>query len=245
MNLKAHVPNLFTIGNLICGSVAVLHIATGFDTTPAVYLILLAAILDLFDGAVARALGADGELGKQLDSLADVVSFGVAPSVIIYNMIASVPDADTTWLKYLAFLNVACAALRLARFNISTDQKHDFNGMPSPANGIFWASLLAALHWYNGQLSDASAIHIVMPLSLTLTLLIITSLLMVAPMRMFSFKFKPGGISQNIYPVVFLVSAAVLTFCITVFYNAWPLALPLCILLYMVVSVGYHFSVSK
>jgi CDP-diacylglycerol--serine O-phosphatidyltransferase len=243
MNWKTFVPNLFTLGNLVCGSVAVLHIAVGFDTTPAVYLIFLAAVLDLFDGAVARALGTSGELGKQLDSLADVVSFGVAPSVIIFKMIESSPEADTSYLKYLAFINAACAALRLARFNISTDQTHDFRGMPSPANGIFWASLLAALFWYNGQLDTTKAIHIVMPLSLTLTLLFITSLMMISPLRMFSFKFKPGGISNNLFPIFFLSFSLIVAIGLTALYDAWPLVLPLCIILYMVISIAYHFSI--
>lgn len=245
MNWKASVPNLFTLGNLICGSVAVLHIAVGFDTTPAVYLIFIAALLDLFDGAIARALGVSGDLGKQLDSLADVVSFGVAPSIIIFKMIESSPDIDTTYLKYLAFVNAACAALRLAKFNISTDQAHDFSGMPSPANGIFWASLLAALYWYNSHIVNSTAIHIVMPLSLTLTMLAVTSGLMISPVRMFSFKFKSGGIRNNIYPVVFLIGSLILALTITFVYHAWPLILPLCIMLYMLVSAGYHFSLKN
>jgi CDP-diacylglycerol---serine O-phosphatidyltransferase len=245
MNWKNSIPNLFTLGNLVCGSVAVLHIAIGFDTTWAVFLIFVAAILDLFDGAIARALGVSGELGKQLDSLADVVSFGVAPSIIIFKMIESDTDNSTDYLKYLAFANAACAALRLARFNISTDQTHDFKGMPSPANGIFWASLLAALYWYNGQLDHNPSFHIVMPLSLTLTMLAVTSILMISGVRMFSFKFKPGGFKANFYPFVFLVLAVILAVVLTTMYSAWPLILPLCIILYMVLSVGYHFSLTK
>jgi phosphatidylserine synthase len=84
-----------------------------------------------------------------------------------------------------------------------------------------------------------------MPLSLTLTMLAVTSGLMISPVRMFSFKFKSGGIRNNIYPVVFLIGSLVLALTITFVYHAWPLILPLCIMLYMLVSAGYHFSLKN
>jgi CDP-diacylglycerol--serine O-phosphatidyltransferase len=239
MKIKAIIPNLFTLGNLICGSYVALDVARNGHVNFVVILLFVAGFLDLLDGAVARALKVSGEMGKQLDSLADVVSFGLAPSVIIFSMLEVALPYDLQWIKYLAFLNVACAAWRLAKFNISTDQTTDFTGMPSPANGLFWASIALLLWKMNstaGMVPSSSA------MTYTLVLLILTSYLMVSPIKMFSFKFKPGGFQANRFPFLYIGMIVVLPIVILVTGRPFLMAIPTAILLYMAMSFAYHFS---
>ncbi len=240
MNLRQHIPNMLTIANLICGSIAVIFVSQFFDETATIFLVFLAAFFDLLDGAVARALKVSGEMGKQLDSLADVVSFGLLPTVVIYKMLEIALPGNLIYLKYLAFLNVACAAIRLAKFNISTDQTHDFIGMPSPANGIFWASVLAIYTWSNLLAGVGFEHHPQPSLIFTLTMLFVTSLLMVSKVRMFSFKLKPGGYRTNTLPYLFF---GVIIIIATISLFAWKnllMAVPMCIVAYMLFSLVYH-----
>lgn len=243
MKMRAHIPNIFTLANLICGSIAAVYVSQSNFATTAIFLIFLAAIFDLLDGAVARALHVSGELGKQLDSLADVISFGLVPTIVVYQMLEISLPASMNYLKFLAFLNVACAALRLAKFNISTDQTHDFSGMPSPANGLFWASILAMYAWpdYSGVAGFEK--YPMLPLSFILTMLFVTSLLMVSTIRMFSFKLKPGGFRSNVIPYIFILLIVIVAILSTALWNNILIAVPLSILIYMLLSVVYHFVI--
>lgn len=240
MNIKKHIPNLFTLGNLVCGSLAIVMAlqSNNFEFWP--LLIFIAALLDLFDGAVARAMGVSGELGKQLDSLADVISFGLAPSVIAFKMLELELPSSLDNLKYIAFISVICAALRLAKFNISTDQTTDFSGMPSPPNGIFWASVAMVY-----ELTSTGEIqNFTFSWSIILFLTLIVSLLMVSPVRMFSFKMK-GGLLNNKLQLFFLCTvllAGILSF---VLFSTLIPAIPMGIGLYILFSVYYHLSLKK
>lgn len=172
---RSIIPNLFTLLNLVCGCIAIVYllqngisiIETGASPDnpigqeltlmpERIYLaplfIALAAVVDFFDGFIARAMGASSEMGKQLDSLADVVSFGVAPSVIIYQLLrlslAKEEDgleASIIWL-IPAFILAAAAAYRLAKFNLDTRQSHSFRGTPVPAVGLAVASF-PLIYW--------------------------------------------------------------------------------------------------
>lgn len=168
------IPNLFTLLNLIFGAIAILFILQPGESIVnyngeewKVYMpekvqwgalfIFLAAVVDFFDGFVARLLGVDSAMGKQLDSLADVVSFGVAPGMILYQLLRmsfaySEDGLDTSiWWLLPALLVPAAAAWRLARFNIDPEQTYGFKGLPAPAAGLFVASLpLIALYNYFG-----------------------------------------------------------------------------------------------
>jgi CDP-diacylglycerol--serine O-phosphatidyltransferase len=140
------LPNMITLGNLLCGSAAVVLATLEFAgaTEMACLLIFAAAVLDFFDGMVARVVGADSAMGRELDSLADVVSFGLAPSVLVLFTSGTIHHPNPVyWL--VPFLLVIGAAWRLARFNIDTEQTVYFKGLPAPANGIFWASVVL---WY-------------------------------------------------------------------------------------------------
>ncbi|MFM9984475.1 MAG: CDP-alcohol phosphatidyltransferase family protein [Flavobacteriales bacterium] len=255
MNIRPHIPNLFTIGNLVCGSLAVILIAQEGFIHWAVLLIGLAGILDVFDGAVARALGVSSPIGRELDSLADVISFGLAPSVMVYSMMETLLPSQFEFLKYIAFLNVVCAAIRLAKFNISTDQTTDFSGMPSPANGIFWASI-GAYFWeiLELQTSQIPGWHITyftvtkftpfVLLGLAI-LFVLTSLLMVSKIRMFSFKFKKGGFATNKIPFIFIGTVLLFPFITWFGFHSFFLCVPLGILWYIVLSFVYHFNLKK
>jgi CDP-diacylglycerol--serine O-phosphatidyltransferase len=154
MNIKKHIPNVITCGNLLCGCLAIVSAFNG-NLVWSAYLVGIAAVLDFFDGFAARLLKVSGELGKQLDSLADMVTFGVVPGVVMYHLIedainfkdvfslfsAETPaDSITRLLPYTAFLITIFSCLRLAKFNIDTRQTDSFIGVPTPANSILICS---------------------------------------------------------------------------------------------------------
>jgi CDP-diacylglycerol--serine O-phosphatidyltransferase len=237
MKVLRLLPNALTLANLACGSIAAYHIAHSFDTTPAVYLIFLAAFFDLLDGAAARKLGVNGDMGRELDSLADVVSFGLAPSLIIFTMLEQSLDSALQPLKYFAFANVLAAAYRLARFNVSESTGKTFNGMPSPANGIFWASMLAiVVESHHPALLPNE--YWIWPANVVFTFLTITSLLMVSHVEMFSFKFRPGGIKANKTQALFILVGSVLSIGVYAVFEQWMFIIPMLILLYIISSVA-------
>lgn len=226
-----HLPNLLTLANLFCGCIAIAFVlsaqnfTTNFDMgeyieVPAVaqpywgsVFIFLAAIFDMLDGWVARALKVFSPIGKDLDSLADVVSFGIAPSMILMKMLWSSymlqPEAmDVSMLAMSPAFLVACfAALRLARFNISsTEQSQFFKGMPVPAVGIFVASF-PLIQWQNPlglglQLYNTWLLY---------ALIALLCWLMVSGVRFF--KFIPSGFSiGNLWPQLIIIIAAAASF---------------------------------
>ena len=177
-NLRAFVPNLLTLCNLLCGCVGIWLLFAGHPGAAGV-LVFVAALFDVFDGMAARMLGVSGPLGVQLDSLADVVSFGVLPSFMAFTMMRA---QALVWsaLAFVAFLMALCSAYRLAKFNIDPAQKKHFSGMPTPVNAVFWASL--CLHQArSGQMLGG---YYVLILSLMF------AVLLVCPWRMFSLKSK-------------------------------------------------------
>ncbi len=209
------IPNLFTLSNLILGCIAIIFILQPGESIMSyngeewkVYLpekiqwgafcIFLAAVVDFFDGFVARLLKADSEMGKQLDSLADVVSFGVAPGMIMYQLLritfAYEPDGLETSLVNLmpALLIPAAAAYRLARFNIDTEQGYGFKGIPAPAGGLFIASLPLVL-FYNYLDAQVWMLN----KWVLYGIILMVSGLMVSTLPMMSIKFKNYDLKQN------------------------------------------------
>ena len=148
--IKRHIPNSLTCCNLICGCFAIGCAFYG-QYHYAVLMIIVGAVFDFFDGMVARALGVSSPIGKELDSLADVVTFGVAPSAIVFYLFHEVHVPEVllpikSFLPYTAFLMAAFSALRLAKFNIDERQHQQFIGLPTPANALFWGSLVLGEH---------------------------------------------------------------------------------------------------
>ena len=174
--LKREIPNILTLCNLFCGCLSIACTFEGRTEWAAVF-ILVAAVFDLFDGMVARLLGVAGPLGKELDSLSDVVSFGVAPSFIAYDMVVS-QLVLPSWMGFIVLLMALASAYRLGKFNLDEEQKKDFKGIPTPANALFWAAL--GLHWVKTGF--------VLNVYFILLLSILMSLLLVSNFRMFSLK---------------------------------------------------------
>ena len=220
-----HIPNTITLANLFCGCLSIVATFSG-NIGAAGLLIFLAAIFDFLDGFSARLLNAYSELGKQLDSLADIVSFGVAPAMIAFRiMFARQADLPFDWLVYTAFVMVLFSALRLAKFNIDTRQTEHFIGMPTPANAMFWASLPLVLRDFT--VKELTQLEVIMfhPLMIA-GFCVLLAILLVLPIPMLSFKFKSIDFKSNWQQMVFIWIVLILYFIIGVS------AIPLGILMY-------------
>ena len=204
-SIRNNIPNAITCCNLLSGALACIAAFHAFEPwwwgrqgyEVAFVLIAAAAVFDFFDGFAARLLHAVSPLGKELDSLSDAVSFGLAPAMVLYNMlVAKAPHAE--WLAYMAMLIPAFGALRLAKFNVSTNQTTTFTGLPIPANAIFW---IGFTNFYVEHHSD-------MPLWVVAVAVVALSLLMVCGLRMFSLKLHNLSLKEN-YKQYLLVVAFV------------------------------------
>ncbi|GHU62425.1 CDP-diacylglycerol--serine O-phosphatidyltransferase [Bacteroidia bacterium] len=196
------IPNIITCLNLFSGCLSCIMTLEYENYIGAFVFILLAAIFDFFDGFAARLLKAFSPIGADLDSLADVVSFGVAPGFIVFSFLSGFPSVGI--LEYSAFLIPIFSALRLAKFNIDTRQTTSFLGLPVPANALFWASLVPALSPYTeGKEMFFSGIM--------LALILVFSSLMVSELPMFSLKFKHYGWKENQWPYALILTTIILT----------------------------------
>ncbi len=178
------IPNMITLLNLLCGCLAAMYAFQG-DLQIAFLLVAAAAVFDFLDGFAARLLRQYSEIGKQLDSLADVVSFGVAPSAVLLSMFQT--SGGTGSLGWAVFLLAGFSALRLARFNIDETQTDEFRGMPTPACALLVTSC--------GYLY-ASGLYAIQPW-MTLAATAVLCFLLVCPLRMFSLKFHSWGLREN------------------------------------------------
>ena len=199
--ITRNIHNTITRCNLFCGCVAV-YMAFQANYEMAMLFIVLGAVFDFFDGMSARMLHVSSAIGKELDSLADDVTFGLAPAAIAFSLFheVHVPEFLTPIagiLPYTAFLISVFSALRLAKFNIDERQTSSFIGMPTPANALFWSSLVVGSHDF--LVSESfNAIYL-------LLLVIIMSLLLVAELPMFSLKFKDLSWAHNKITYIFLL----------------------------------------
>lgn len=200
-----HIPNIITCLNLFAGCLACIMALRFEHYTGALFFILLAAVFDFLDGFAARMLKAYSSLGAQLDSLADVVSFGVAPACIVYSFLFDITDQlpMALGISIFPFLIAVFSALRLAKFNIDTRQTDSFLGLPVPANGLFWASLIPALI----SISEGNEVLLSVVI---LGLVVVFSLLMVSEIPMFSLKFKHYKWKGNEFSYLLIVCAIVL-----------------------------------
>lgn len=200
INIKKHIPNTITCLNLLSGCVAAVFAFRG-DLVTAAGLVYLAGLFDFFDGFAARALKAYSPLGKELDSLADVISFGFVPALVVFNLLSekiSTPYWGAEFLPYIAFVLVVFSALRLAIFNIDDRQTTSFIGLPTPANGLFWVSLAA---WGQSNEFEFNAFIIC-------ALVLVFSYLLVAKLPMFSLKIKSFSLKTALLPLSLIVFGA-------------------------------------
>lgn len=225
--MKKHLPNFITCLNLFSGCVGIVF-AFEDKLDYAAFAILISALFDFFDGLVARLLKSYSEIGKELDSLADVVSFGLLPSVIIYQLFLKAPQLGdlSTYLNFSAFLIAIFSALRLAKFNTDERQSDNFIGLPTPANAMLVASLPMILADGNFFLSS----YILNPFFLFLFSLGM-GFLLVAEVPLLSLKFKNLVVSENLLRYILVFSSLML---IAIFKFA---AVPIIMFLYFIFSL--------
>ena len=213
---------MLTLGNLICGSSAVVALLSHANFELAFWLVVASAVFDFFDGFAARLLRSTSAIGVELDSLADMVSFGLVPSVAMFCLWDLAPASATLpeWARYLTLIIVAFSALRLAKFNIDDTQTTEFCGLPTPANGLFCLSLAMLMAAGYISLSRWAIVAISVGMAYML----------ISPVRMFALKFKGFGWQGNEIRYSF-ISVCILLIALFTRY-----AVPAIILLYMIVS---------
>lgn len=240
MGITKHIPNFLTLSNLACGAIGVV-LAFEYRLTAAALMIFAGAFFDFLDGFSARLLKVSNELGKQLDSMADMVTFGVLPAMIAFKLFERSGRIEfigvqgfEKYLPYLALLIAILSGLRLAKFNIDTRQSDGFIGMPTPINAMFWASLpLIAIRDQFGFGPIAAIINNPWFLSVCIVVL---SLLLVSEIPMIALKFKNFAWKDNKARFIFL-GYAILTIIGALLINNVFISLPIILLLYLVISI--------
>ena len=208
--IKKHIPNTITCLNLISGCIATYWAFQG-DYRMALLFIIIGAVFDFFDGMVARLLHVSSPIGKELDSLADDITFGFAPSAIIFSYLnESCAAANSTLctlhsiLPFVAFIMAAFSALRLAKFNLDERQALGFIGLPTPANALFWGALIGGLQGYD--------IHFEGIEWCIIAGIFISSYLLISEIPMFALKFKTWGWKGNEIKYIFLLTCIPMLF---------------------------------
>lgn len=230
--IKRNIPNAITCGNLLCGCLAIVKAFEG-NLVWAAYLVGIAAVLDFFDGFAARLLKVSSPIGKDLDSLADMVTFGVVPGVLVYQLIKmtipiqnyewgvnddffghyNVPSKIETYLPYLGFIISIFSGIRLAKFNNDARQSDSFIGLPTPANAIFISSLVLLVECgesLDGSVYPSMESVLVLQYWILIPLVILLSFLLVAELPLFSLKFKHFKWKGNEIRFVFLLLSVVM-----------------------------------
>lgn len=251
------IPNIFTLLNLICGCVAIVctmqnGITIQYDAEGAQFIdlsekiwmaslfIAIAAIVDFLDGFVARLFNASSEMGKQLDSLADLVSFGVAPSMILYQFLRmSYAAAEgginiSIFLLVPSFILAAAGAYRLARYNLNNSQQHGFKGVPIPAAGLLIASL-PLIYWNS---TNATILNLITNKWFLYMLIIFVSWLMVSRLPLIDLKFKNLSLKSNLSKYILVIFSLLAA---AVFH--W-LAVPIIFIAYIILSLAFKNKIA-
>lgn len=223
--MKKHIPNLLTCANLFSGCIGIVYAFNG-DLKMVAFFVLLSGIFDFFDGFAARLLHVKSDIGKELDSLADVISFGLLPGVILYQLL-KIENADS-YIPYLGFLITVFSALRLAKFNIDTRQTEDFIGLNTPMNTFLIISFPFLLDNFS----------IISQTWFLILCILILCYLLISELRLFSMKINNLKWEQNKYKFIFLILSVV---CLAFLKFA---AIPIILLLYILFS-QIHFKYSK
>lgn len=218
--MKRHLPNFLTCCNLLCGCLGIVFLLEGRNV-PAAYFVWVACVFDFFDGFAARMLKVSSPIGKELDSLADVVSFGVLPSMVMYRMLADSTTSEA--IPFIGFMIAMFSALRLAIFNVDETQRDSFKGLNTPANTLF----ITSLPLLRGTVGD----WLYAPETLLL-ITVVFSFLLVSRIEIFALKFKNFSWADNKVRFTFLGLSVLL---LIIFQVA---AIPLIILLYIGLSLG-------
>jgi CDP-diacylglycerol--serine O-phosphatidyltransferase len=226
MNIKAQIPNLFTMLNLFCGCVALVMVSNSqFDL--AFYFVCLGIFFDFFDGFFARKFGVAGPLGVQLDSLADMVTSGLVPGFVMFKMLVVTTVANESYIAFLGFIITLGACYRLAKFNIDTRQSDSFIGLPTPANALFFTSLPI----FPLVLHDNFGIEFSFDRVTLLILTVVSAYIMNAEIPLFSLKIKDFSFAKYKLQIFFLAISVLML----IFFQI--LAVPLIIIIYVLLSV--------
>jgi CDP-diacylglycerol--serine O-phosphatidyltransferase len=225
--MKRHIPNAITCANLLSGCIGIVYAFNGALETAA-YFVLLSGIFDFFDGFAARLLHVKSDIGKELDSLADVISFGFLPGVVMFQLLSQ-SDFSSPYLPYFGFVITAFSALRLAKFNIDTRQTEDFIGLNTPMNTLFIVSLPFIQKDYPEIIGSAPFL---------VGLIVLVSWLLISEIKIFSLKFSSTSWAQNKIKYIFLILSVLL---VVVLKFA---AVPLILVMYIGLSV-LHFRQLK
>lgn len=235
MNVKAQIPNMFTMLNLFAGCVALVFVAE-LNYELAFYFVCLGIFFDFFDGYFARKFNVAGPLGVQLDSLADMVTSGVVPGYVMFQLMRSEDAFGTaSYLPYLGFIITLGACYRLAKFNIDTRQSDSFIGLPTPANALFFGSLPLI----NTSFFDDNFSGVIYNNWVLVGLCFLSAYVMNAEIPLFSLKIKNFSFQKYKLQIFFLL----LSVALIVFLQV--LAVPIIIVLYVMLSVFNNFSKKK
>lgn len=222
--IKKHIPNAITCANLFSGCVGIVFAFKG-ELQTAAYFVALSGIFDFFDGFAARLLHVKSAIGKELDSLADMVSFGFLPGVVMFQLLKT-SDFTSAYLPYLGFILTVFSALRLAKFNIDTRQTEDFIGLNTPMNTLFIVSLPFIQTDYPVIIGSTLFL---------LGVTVVNSWLLVSEIKIFSLKFSSTNWAQNKFKWIFLILSAMLIVALKF------VAIPFVLILYISLSV-FHFK---
>lgn len=229
------IPNTITCCNLISGCIATTFALKGMASMALTW-IIIGAVFDFFDGMSARLLKVSSPIGKELDSLADDVTFGVAPASIIFAELKAMEyplfmEPWRDWLPYAAFIVAAFSALRLAKFNLDERQTTSFIGLPTPANALLWGSLIATrTDWI-----ENTAPSVMVPAMLIF--ICVSSLLLVCELPMFALKFKHWGWKGNELKYCFAAGSVVTAVIMGPLDCFWVI-----ILAYILISIFKYFA---
>ena len=221
--MSKHIPNLLTISNLICGCIALYFTFKG-ELVFTAYLIGLAAIFDFMDGAAARLLNVSNPIGKELDSLADMVSFGLVPGSVVFHLLEESPLSQ---YSFMALIIPIFSAYRLAKFNVDENQNENFIGLPTPANCLVFVSI-PLITTFNSESTIAYLFEIP---EILLIITILMSLALVSKINMFSLKFKNLKFQDNKFRF-FIITMSIILLTWLEFS-----AIPIIILLYIMMSI--------
>ena len=221
--MSKHIPNILTISNLICGCIA-LYFTFQSELVFTAYLIGLAAIFDFMDGAAARLLNVSNPIGKELDSLADMVSFGLVPGSVVFHLLE---EGTLSQYSFMAILIPIFSAYRLAKFNVDENQNENFIGLPTPANCLVFVSI-PLITTFNAESTIAYLVEIP---EILLIITVLMSLALVSRINMFSLKFKNFKLQDNKFRF-FLITMSIVLLTWLEFS-----AIPIIILLYILMSV--------
>lgn len=228
MKIVKHIPNTITSMNLLCGVMGVIYAFQG-ELSIAFYLMLASAVFDFLDGFAARLLNAYSDMGKELDSLADLVSFGLLPSIMLHRRL--IEGGVTGFWAYVPLIICIFSALRLAKFNVDTRQSENFLGLPTPACAMWCGSLVYSAD--HGVMSMANMLHDTMIIPIAAVIL---ALLLVSEIPMFSIKFKKGS-EYNRIRIYFLVFTAALAAATLIMGINWSYIILLTFTCYILLNV--------